>query len=146
MKNLFASLLLMALFTACNNGVDAADIAKINGYWEIEKVVMPNGEEKDYGANMSYDFFELKGNVGFRKKVMPQLDGTFLTNDLSEKLKVTFENEATWLNYTTPYTKWREELRELSDSEMLVVNAQNISYYYKKTGPINLMGDGKKDK
>ena len=66
------------LFVSCQQKIKKEDIAKINGYWEIEKVVFEDGKNKDYTVNESYDYFEIgKNNSGFRKKVMPQLDGTF---------------------------------------------------------------------
>ncbi len=39
-----------------------------------------------------------------------------------------------------------EELIAISDEELVVENADKKEYHYKKTGPINLIGDGKKTK
>ena len=54
MKNLITIVLLSVLFTSCKQQIKPADIAKINGYWEIEKVVFDEGEDKEYGANQNY--------------------------------------------------------------------------------------------
>lgn len=145
MKNTFKILIVSFLFVACQQKIKPADIAKINGYWEIEKVVFDKGEDKDYKMNESYDYFEIsKNNKGIRKKVMPQLDGTFLVNDTYEKVVVRFAGDKTFLDYATPYAKWSEELISLSDKELVLKNAEKATYHYKKTGPINLTGDGKK--
>jgi hypothetical protein len=146
MKSTANALFLLVLFSACHHKVDQADIARINGYWEIKKVVMPNGKEKEYGINTSYDFFDIKANKGLRKKVMPQLDGSFLENNSSEAISVSFDKNGAWLNYSTPFSKWREELYELSDSAMVVINEQKKEYHYKKAGAINIMGHGEKTK
>lgn len=147
MKNTFRILVLSLLFVGCQQKIEPTDISKINGYWEIEKVVFDKGEDKDYKMNESYDFFEIdKNNMGIRKKVMPQLDGTFLVNDAYENVIVRFKDGKVFLDYSTPYSKWSEELIALSDKELVVRNEEKKEYHYKKTGPINLTGDGEKTK
>lgn len=139
-------LVLSLLFVSCKQEIKPADIAKLNGYWEIEKVVFDKGEDKDYGMNESFDFFEIKNNKGIRKKVMPQFDGTFLTSDSFENVSVRFKDDMVFLDYKTDYAKWSEELISISDKELVVKNQENKEYHYKKAGPINLLNDGKKTK
>ncbi|OXA84932.1 hypothetical protein [Flavobacterium hercynium] len=146
MKNTFMILVLSLLFVGCKQEIKPTDIAKLNGYWEIEKVVFEKGEEKDYGMNESFDFFEMKGNKGTRTKVMPQLNGTFQTSNAFESVVVRSTEKGTFLDYTTEYAKWTEELISISDKEFVVKNDQNKEYYYKKTGPVNLLNDGKETK
>ncbi|MCI4443185.1 MAG: hypothetical protein JHC39_06715 [Lentimicrobium sp.] len=147
MKNTLAILFVSFLFISCQQKVKPEDISKINGYWEIEKVVFDEGKDKNYTINESYDYFQIgKNNIGFRKKVMPQLDGTFLVNDTQENVKVRFENDKAFLDYTTPYAKWSEELTEISNDKLVFKNAENKEYHYKKAAPINLESDGKKTK
>ena len=132
MKNTFMILVLSLLMVSCKQNIKPEDIAKLNGYWEIEKVVFDKGEEKDYGMNESYDFFEIKNNKGIRKKVMPQLDGTFLTSDSFESVSVRFKNEHVFLDYKTNYAKWSEELISISDKELVVKNDQKKNIIIKK--------------
>jgi hypothetical protein len=146
MKNTIKLAILSLLFVACQQKIKPSDISKINGYWEIEKVVFPDGTKKEYKMNETYDFFNIANNKGFRKKVTPQLDGTFLVNNSSEAIKVLFEKDKTFLAYATPYSKWNEELITLTDEKMEVVNPDKITYFYKKTAPINLTSDGKTTK
>lgn len=134
----------LLILTACNQKVSEQDIAKLNGYWEIEKVILTDGSEKAYPMNETFDYFDVHKNVGFRKKVKPQFNGRFIVDNQSEKVTVVFEKEKTYINYSTPYAKWKEELKSLSDDQMILVNTANTSYHYKKAGPINLLEDGKK--
>lgn len=134
----------LLILTACNQKVSEQDIAKLNGYWEIEKVILADGSEKAYPMNETFDYFEVHNNTGFRKKVKPQFNGRFIVDNQSEKVTVVFEKEKTYINYSTPYAKWKEELKSLSDEQMILVNTTNTSYHYKKAGPINLLEDGKK--
>ena len=142
MKKTVALLLLLVL-SSCHQKITQKDISKLNGYWEIEKVVFADGTEKKYSYNEAFDYFQLKANKGFRKKVIPQLDGRFLVNNQSEKIEITFENDKTYISYATPYAKWKEEVDALTDEKLVVINVAKASYHYKKTAPINILDDGK---
>jgi len=146
MNNMFRILFLSLFFVSCGQKVEPSDIAKINGYWQIEKVVFEEGEDKDYKMNESYDYFKMINNNGIRKKVMPQLNGSFLVNDSYENVKVRFDKDKVYLDYATAYAKWSEELVALTDDELVLKNTENKEYHYKKAGPINLTGDGEETK
>jgi hypothetical protein len=139
-------LVLSLFFVGCKQEIKPTDIEKLNGYWEIEKVVFDKGEEKDYGMNESYDFFKITGNKGTRTKVMPQLDGTFLTGNHFENVSVRFKGGKVFLDYKTEYAKWSEELISISDKTFVVENDQHKEYHYKKAAAINILNDGKKTK
>lgn len=147
MKKLFLILFLATLTSACNKKVTATDISKINGYWEIEKVVFPDGTEKEYAINQMFDYFSVQNNKGFRKKVMPQLDGSFLVNDDAEKIIIMEKNEKFIINYATFYSKWKEEIHSISDEKLVLINDAKNEYHYKKATSINLTTqDGKTNK
>ncbi len=147
MKNRIVFLIVSFLFISCQQKIKTEDIAKINGYWEIEKVVFEDGKSKDYLVNESYDYFEIgKNNSGFRKKVMPQLNGTFIVNDTQESLKIRLDKDIVYLDYVTSYAKWSEELIAISDEKLVFKNKENKEYHYKRATPINILGDGKKTK
>ncbi|WP_313805080.1 hypothetical protein [Flavobacterium sp.] len=132
MKRIALVLLLAILSVGCKKEINEQELTKLNGYWEIEKAELPDGSHKDYTINPTVDFFQIKDKKGFRKKVMPQLDGKYLMNDLSETVEITSDNGTTFLSYKTPYAKWKEELVALSDDKMVVKNEQDIEYYYKR--------------
>lgn len=144
MKNTIVILLLSLLFTSCQQQITQSDISKINGYWEIEKVIFDKGKEKEYPINQTYDFFEITKNKGFRKKVMPQLDGTFEVDNTYENIRIAFKKDKVYINYATPYAKWTEELVAISDKELVLINSDKTEYHYKKAQSINILGDGKK--
>ncbi len=146
MKKTVSILFLAFLFVACQQKVKPEDISKINGYWEVEKVVFDSIKDKEYVMNEVYDYFEIKNNKGIRKKVMPQLDGTFVVNDTYENVTVRFADDKVFLDYSTPYMKWSEELIAVSAEELVLLNKEKMEYHYKKATPINLLGDGKMTK
>ena len=125
-------------FTACKEKVKPEDISKISGYWEIEKVITPDGNEREYKISETIDYFEIKNDCGFRKKVMPQFDGKYLVNDKSEKIKIVTEEDKIYLNYATEYSTWKEEILEITDDKLVLKNASEIEYQYKKPTPFTL--------
>ncbi|CAM3362653.1 Lipocalin-like domain-containing protein [Flavobacterium longum] len=131
-------LLLMLLLVACNGAVQPEDISKINGYWEIEKVILPDGNTKDYKINTTIDYFKIEGEKGFRKKVMPQVDGKYLDAGTSEKVSVSFQDGDAFLYYDSGYAKWKEKIISISDQELVFKNDNNLEYHYKKPVPFTI--------
>ena len=138
MKKLVLFSLLFMMLTSCNQTITKKDLEKINGYWEIEKVILADGTKKEYSINETIDYFALKQNNGFRKKVTPQLDGTYLINNQFEKIAILESDEKFYISYSTKYTKFKEQIVELQDSTMVLKNDQNVTYHYKKPIPFSV--------
>lgn len=130
-------LLISFLLLACQN-VKQDDLAKLNGYWEIKQVTKENGEKKEYKVNETVDYFEVKNNKGFRQKVMPQFDGTFKTNNIKENIVIVDSNKVFYIEYSTEYGKWKEQIIELKDSTLVLKNKENIVYTYNKFKPFSI--------
>ena len=134
----FCSLFFVAFLAISCSSASEEDLKHLTGYWEIEEVEMPDGTTKEYKINPTIDYFEIKDKKGFRKKVMPQFDGTYRVNDLSEKITVTEEDGTLYLNYVTEYAKWKEEIVKLNEEELVLRNNHDMEYHYKKPVPFTL--------
>lgn len=132
----------LCLFSGCHPSAVGADMSHLNGYWEIEQVVADDGREKHFTGSMSYDFVQFKDSAGIRKKVVPQFDGSFLVNDRADSVRMKHIDGKIYLVFKNEFSEWREELRELSSQKMVLLNADNKAYHYKKTGPMQF-SDGK---
>lgn len=131
---------------SCSRKVNAEDIGKMNGYWEIEKVLFANGKVKEYKSNEVYDYFEIKNFVGIRKKVTPVIDGTFLVNLDAEKVTIKEGKDKYIIHYATFYSQWDEEIVSISADEMILKNENAVEYHYKRAKPINIVKNGEKAK
>lgn len=132
------SLLCFALLLiSCQTSIKKEDIQKLNGYWEIKLVTLADGNTKDYKINETIDYFELKDNNGFRQKVMPQFDGNFKTNGIKENIKIIEKGKTFFIEYTTKYGKWKEEIITIEDSVLVLKNKDNLEYTYKKFKPFS---------
>lgn len=124
--------LVLVLLMSCKQTITESDLNNLNGYWEIEKVILPDGDKKEYKVNETIDFFKIENKNGFRKKVMPQIDGTYLTNNIQETVKVVLIDGTASIHYSTSYAQWNEEIIELSKDKLVIKNQQDLEYHYKR--------------
>lgn len=122
------------LLLSCNKEVNKANLAHLAGYWEISHVTMADGSRKDFKVNETIDHFTINGTSGCRRKMMPKLDGSYLTSGDSEKFEIRFTNSKAIVYYETPFAKWTEQLKYVSPDELIVEN-NKIIYHYKRPLP-----------
>lgn len=131
MKRIFLFIVLFGIIS-CKQNITESDVSNLNGYWEIEQVILPDGDKKEYKVNETIDYFKIENNKGFRKKVMPQLNGTYLTNDIKEDVFVEIKDGNANIQYKTNYASWKEEILELTDEKLVIKNQQDLEYHYKR--------------
>lgn len=104
----------------------------LNGYWEIEKVTFPSGEEKAYKINTVIDFWQLNDSTGTREKVMPRLDGRFTNMNEFENFSIKHKNDAIYVEYNNDGNIRSEKLILLTKDKLGLENDQEKTYYYKR--------------
>jgi hypothetical protein len=126
------------MLVACQNKVSQEELTLLNGYWEIEKVTLANGQSKEYKVNTTVDYIELKELSGYRKKVYPKFDGTFDTSNDAEQFTIIAQQNRIEIHYKNELSEWTEVLKSLDEHSFSVTNTENITYYYKRFEPINV--------
>ena len=72
LKHLLIVLLLLNVFSCSKN--PEAHISHLEGYWEIEAVILPDGNKKEYKYSNTVDYITFNDSLkGFRKKLKPNL-------------------------------------------------------------------------
>lgn len=138
MKRILA-IFLTAMLVACSSRPNLENLKNLNGYWEISEVEKPKGNIISYTYNATIDYFELTDSLaGFRKKLMPQLDGTFQENGTAESITIEMRDDTLKIIYSTPYSTWEESILKLNETELELVNTDKVRYFYKRFAPINL--------
>ena len=135
MKKLFFLLILTATGIACDAPSPEEKIDNLNGYWEVKKAELPEGITKEFRFSELVDYIQVENGKGFRKKVRPQLGGSFITSEDLENLEAKVENDSINLYYSTPYNSWKETVISSEDNELKVINPQGIIYTYKRFTP-----------
>lgn len=123
--------LLPILLIACAQPNPEAQKQYLEGYWEIKEVQF-NNKKKDFDINLMVDHIAVEGDVGKRAKVVPQLDGSYSTNEVSESFTLKIENDSLRMYYTTPFDQWQETVIKADDSTLVIKNRDDKLYTYKK--------------
>lgn len=135
MQKLLLLLLCLSLFS-CEKKISRADLVNLNGYWEIDEVEGPAGQSRDYGLNPTIDFVKLVGEDGYRKKVQPQVDGTFITSDDAAYFSIQEKDGRFYMLYRAGDIEWEERLLRLGPERFSVVNQENYTYHYRRYQPL----------
>ena len=99
---------------------------------------MKDGSQKDYKMSETVDYFEVKNDSGFRKKVYPQVDGTYLVNESDEQLKIEESEKGTYITCKTEFATWNEKIETLTKDQLILENEQLIKYQYKRPIPFTV--------
>lgn len=136
LRNYLSTCLVIILITACNNQDPEEQIPHLEGYWEIEKVEFSKDSIRTYTFNETVDFLDLEDGKGFRKKVRPQLDGSFQVTNDAEKVELKVEDNSLFLFYSTPYDTWKEKVLKAEENQLKIENERGIIYHYKRFEPL----------
>lgn len=128
-------LILGLCITGCNKQDPKEQLQHLDGYWEITKVEISKDSIREYGFNELIDFFELEDGNGFRKKVKPQLDGSYQITQDAEKVEARIEEDQLYLYYSTLYDNWKEKVLLAEEKSLKLENERGIIYHYKRFTP-----------
>ncbi len=134
-KSLAALGVLLSLM-ACSGGPSQEALAHLEGYWEIRRVEFPDGTEKEYTANTSVEYFSWDGKTGFRKKMQPTLEGTFLTSSDALPMQVVWRDKRLFLSFQGEETPWEEEVLNLEKDLLVTRHANGLKYEYSRYEPL----------
>ncbi|MFV8226517.1 lipocalin family protein, partial [Christiangramia aquimixticola] len=125
------------LLVSCQSNSPQEQLKNLNGYWQIEKVEMEKDSVIEFSLSQYIDYIEMKDSTGFRKKLQPKLDGSYIeaSND-AENIKAKIEENVLFLYYSTPYDNWKEKVLEATPEDLIIENRDGKKYYYKKYEPL----------
>ena len=124
------------LLISCSGGPSETDLPHLEGYWEIRRVEFPDGTEKEYTASTTIEYLEWEGESGFRKKMQPTLNGTFLTSDDALPMEVLWRNGRLFLSFKGQETSWEEEVVKLKQDVLVTRHANGLRYEYARYEPL----------
>lgn len=114
-------------------------IPYVEGYWEIKKVTLSNGFEKEYTINETIDFISINDSlIGFRKKLKPGVNNRYYTSDDAEAIFLKIEKDSLRIYYSTPYNQWRETVLHANTEELKILNDNKDVYLYKRYESLQL--------
>lgn len=137
MQKLLYLLLLLTVITACKSSIQEGEISRLEGYWEITKVVFQDGTTKPYTVNTTVDYIGIDGFNGYIKKMKPGLNGRYQTSNKAAQFKL-IQKDGLWEMHFEGDQKSTLSLLELDSLEYAVKDQGQVRYYYKRYEPINI--------
>ena len=124
-------LLLLTVITACKSSIQEGEISRLEGYWEITKVVFQDGTTKPYTVNTTVDYIGIDGFNGYIKKMKPGLNGRYQTSNKAAQFKL-IQKDGLWEMHFEGDQKSTLSLLELDSLEYAVKDQGQVRYYYKR--------------
>ncbi len=126
------------IFYSCN---ETKNLQYLNGYWEINSVMIEGKEIKNYPFSGTIDYFILdEKNKGFRKKVKPKIDGSFQINMHEMKFEIEMKKKDIYLVYGKG-KNFVESIIKLDSTKMILKNMDGFVYEYKRFLPNNFLDE-----
>lgn len=132
MKPISVLLIFTLILTSCNSNTVEEKIDNLNGYWEIKRVEKEAENPREYSFNQMIDHIQIDGQQGVRRKVRPQLDGSFIASEDEELFSIEVQGDSINLYYETPFSSWKETLVSSSQNEIELLNQYGIRYTYQR--------------
>ncbi|WP_045968092.1 hypothetical protein [Flavobacterium sp. 316] len=145
MKKAIFYILITFITLSCTKSIKDSDLENIKGYWEIEKVILPEGTSKEYKINEEVEKVEYNNGKGVKRKVILLYNGNFLVNNIKQQFSIEKRKDSYFIMNKTDFSNWEEEILTLSPEKLIVKNEEGIEYYYKKRNDIKLEDNGKKN-
>ena len=126
-------IIIFSIFFCCSNH-KKHNFQELNGFWLIEKAIAPNGEKKFYKNVEEVDFFEVKGEKGYRKKVISSFNSLndFFSNNDTLFFSLNFKKNKVFFKYLRNDFYWEEELVKLNKKELRLMDSKGVIFVYKK--------------
>lgn len=131
------------ILISCNEQASEEKIENMNGYWMISKMQTGSGEVREFKFAPTVDYIEIENKKGFRKKVKPRFDGTFIVTKDDENIEVRVENDSINLYYSTKMDEWKETLISSDENQLIFENEDGKQYIYERYTGILTEEDGK---
>ncbi|MDO7586305.1 MAG: hypothetical protein MUQ88_00530, partial [Flavobacteriaceae bacterium] len=120
-------LLLLTVITACKSSIQEGEISRLEGYWEITKVVFQDGTTKPYTVNTTVDYIGIDGFNGYIKKMKPGLNGRYQTSNKAAQFKL-IQKDGLWGMHFEGDLNSTLSLLELDSLEYAVKDQGQVRY------------------
>lgn len=114
-------------------------IPHVNGYWQISAVKKDNKIVSEYSVSPIIDYWQINEDyTGFRKKVMPNLEGKLIVTQHSAPFTISVKNNELLVKYNDNGNVFQETIIKATSEELVITNEQGLEYIYKPYESIEL--------
>ena len=129
----YSTLLIGLLFILISCGPEPEVLIEhLDGYWEISHVKKGNQIIREFSTSPIIDYWEVgEDRTGFRKKVMPNLDGKLIITQHRAPFTIKIENGKPVIHYDDNGNTFSETIISASAEELILANEDGMTYTYK---------------
>ena len=118
--------------------VNEKEIILLKGYWEIEYVQAHGEKFQPRGNAPAVDYYFLTSDsAGVKKKLSPRIVGNYETSESQVRFRIEKNNGHFYLHFTTPLEEWKEEIKDISNDQLVLFHNE-MEYHYKRHEKIAL--------
>lgn len=138
-RKLFIGLFLLLM--SCGPSPEAL-LPFVDGYWQISQVKQDNKVIGEYTISPIVDYWQInEDGTGFRKKVMPNLEGKLIVTQHSAPFTISTADNTLTINYDDNGNSFKEVIVKANENELVITNDQGLVYFYKPYEPIDLSNE-----
>jgi hypothetical protein len=114
---------------SCNNST-ADQVVHLEGYWDIEKVVLEDGSEKEFPFSNHMDFFNIEGSNGTKHRVSPRYDGTMVDYGSPVSFKWEDQDGTLVLLFKDGDQSYKQTVSSCTADQLVLLHENGTKYYY----------------
>lgn len=122
--------LLLLLCIACNNAPQ--DLEQLEGYWQIEKVVAPDGGEREYPFSLKLEYFQVKDSVGKKFRVSVKDKDKFVSDRTGVPFTYYLKEGDLFLKFAEGNNAYVQEVETLNAETLVLVHENGLEYRYRR--------------
>jgi hypothetical protein len=119
------------LVSSCATPVD--DMAQaINGYWNIDKVELSDGSDREFPFSNHMDHFSISKTRGVKNRVSPTYDGKFINYNSPVPFKWEKRDGKLFLLFNDGTEKYEQQVVDANEETMELLHENGTRYLYKR--------------
>jgi hypothetical protein len=128
----FLLITVVVLLMGCS---PSPDINQLEGYWQIQKVVFPDGEVKEYPLSLQMDYFDIQDSTGTKFRVNYKNTNTYVNNGSPVNFTWSHSDGELVLTFEEESRSYQQVVEELGSEALILEHEDGKEYYYTKHQP-----------
>lgn len=130
----YVLLIVTLILYSCGNST-TDQIKQLEGYWNIEKVILPDGSEKDFPFSNHMDYFVIEGGSGVKNRVSPKYDGSMVEYGSPVAFKWEENDGVLILQFKEGDQSYKQTVSKCTTDQLVLLHENGTEYYYEAYTP-----------
>lgn len=122
--------LLVLVLAACTEAPE--DISKLEGYWQIERVIAPDDTEREYPFSLKLDYFKVRDSTGEKFRVSVKDKNEFVSDRTGVPFTFYREDGQSYLKFAKGESAYIQEISKLDNEQLVLVHENGVKYQYRR--------------